>query len=172
MNVHHALGRIHLRLLLLFSVLMIAVAGCGENVYRDPAAEEGRDQLDNRQQIVTLEIDYGEVGGTPGTGTAGIAPTKVDELADLRQINVEYAPGMTVLQAMLAARDRQELDFIHASSGETAFLDAIDGLANEGAGGSNWTYQVNGEPAHKSFGAYRLEAGDRVTWRFGSGVKF
>ncbi len=53
-------------------------------------------------------------------------------------------------------------------SGESAFLASLDGVANEGADGRNWTYTVNGERGDRSFAIYGLRPGDRVVWTFGS----
>lgn len=82
-----------------------------------------------------------------------------------------HKPGMTVLDAMTAAKARSSrpLAFEHKGSGESAFLQSIDGTANEGGGGSarNWFFRVNGKLGQKSFGLQELEAGDTVLWHFG-----
>lgn len=81
-----------------------------------------------------------------------------------------HHPGMTVLDAMAsAARIDSRWRFEHVGQGEGAFLTALGGVANEGAGqgGSrNWQYEVNNQRATVSFGAYELAAGDRVLWKF------
>jgi hypothetical protein len=46
-------------------------------------------------------------------------------------------------------------------------LTSINGVANEGAGGNNWTYEVNGRSGDRSYAVYELRAGDRVLWTFG-----
>ena len=51
-------------------------------------------------------------------------------------------------------------------SGASAFLTSLDGVANEGAGGRNWTYSVNGKHADRSFAVYELQPGDHVLWTF------
>jgi hypothetical protein len=53
-------------------------------------------------------------------------------------------------------------------SGASAFLTSLDGVANEGANGRNWTYRVNGKHADRSFAVYELRPGDQVLWTFAS----
>jgi hypothetical protein len=45
-------------------------------------------------------------------------------------------------------------------------LAELDHVGNEGAGGRNWLYQVNGKHADRSFAVYVLQPGDHVLWRF------
>jgi hypothetical protein len=81
-----------------------------------------------------------------------------------------WRDGMTVADALAAVRSltRQEpIDFAQMGSGDKALLTELAQLGNEGAGGRNWTYQVNGKRADRSFAVYQLQPGDRVLWRFG-----
>jgi hypothetical protein len=81
--------------------------------------------------------------------------------------SLPWKEGMTVLDALAAARAHPRgITFKHRGSGETALLLQIDDLANERAAGRNWIYRVNGKLADRSFGIYRLQAGDAVLWRF------
>lgn len=59
------------------------------------------------------------------------------------------------------------MEVIQKGSGQGAFLTAIDGVANEGTDGNNWTYEVNGQSGDRSFAVYELRPGDRVLWTFG-----
>jgi hypothetical protein len=52
-------------------------------------------------------------------------------------------------------------------SGELLFLTDLNGVSNEGAGGRNWTYSVNGQPADRSLAVYELRPNDHVLWTFG-----
>jgi len=82
---------------------------------------------------------------------------------------LEWKPGLTALQALEAAgRHKRGIKPQHRGAGATAFVEAIDDLENEGGGGRNWLYQVNGEKAKQSAGISPLEAGDEVLWTFGS----
>ena len=56
--------------------------------------------------------------------------------------------------------------FVTQGSGASAFLTEINGVKNEGAGGRNWMYSVNGERADRSFAVYELQPGDHVLWSF------
>lgn len=51
-------------------------------------------------------------------------------------------------------------------SGAGAFLNSLNGVANEGVNGRNWTYRVNGEHADRSYAVYELRPGDQVLWTF------
>jgi hypothetical protein len=80
---------------------------------------------------------------------------------------IAWQEGQTVLAALeSAAKHPRGIKFEHRGTGATAFVTSIDGQKNEGAG-RNWLYEVNGNPANKSCGAWTLEAGDQVLWKFG-----
>ena len=51
------------------------------------------------------------------------------------------------------------IEVIQKGSGQSAFLTAVDGVANEGADGNNWTYAVNGQSGDRSFAVYELQPG-------------
>ncbi|MEM6798656.1 MAG: DUF4430 domain-containing protein [Planctomycetota bacterium] len=91
---------------------------------------------------VSLEIDFDN----------GKNPTET---------KIAWSDGLTVLQAVEQA---SKVD--RTGDGDLAFINAIDGLANEGAGGRNWQYYVEGQRGEVSAGARRLEQGDRVLWKF------
>jgi Domain of unknown function (DUF4430) len=74
---------------------------------------------------------------------------------------------LTVFDALqLAAEHPRGIRVSHTGSGETTFITAIDDLANEGQGASNWRYTVNDKPARYSAGVAELKPGDSVVWRF------
>ncbi len=58
------------------------------------------------------------------------------------------------------------LRIVQQGSGSSAFLTQIDDVTNEGAGGRNWMYSVNGQRADRSFAIYELQPGDHVLWSF------
>jgi hypothetical protein len=83
---------------------------------------------------------------------------------------IAWREGMNVddLLAAAATRNGEDvLEFARQGSGASAFLTTLDGVANEGAGGRNWTYQVNGKRADRSFSVFELQPGDKVLWSFG-----
>jgi hypothetical protein len=106
---------------------------------------------DESNQTVSLIVDFGD--GRTREWTA-----------------IGWRKGMTVgdLLAAAAAHDAEKaLAFAQQGSGGSAFLTTLDGVANEGPAGRNWTYQVNGKRADRSFAVYELQPGDQVLWRFG-----
>jgi hypothetical protein len=80
-----------------------------------------------------------------------------------------WKQDMTVLDAMnLAQANPHGLTFASTGSGATAFLTKIDDVENEGGGVAkkNWLYWVNDKFADRSFGVFKLEAGDYVLWKY------
>ncbi len=74
---------------------------------------------------------------------------------------------MSVADLLVAAQKfRPGIQFTQVGSGESGFLSSLDGLANEGAGGRNWLYQVNDQHAHVSFCLEKLDSGGHVLWSF------
>ena len=74
---------------------------------------------------------------------------------------------MTVADLLVAAREFQPgIVFEQVGTGEGGFLRSLDGLANEGAEGRNWLYQVGGQHAHRSFCLETIEPGKHILWKF------
>jgi hypothetical protein len=114
----------------------------------DTGPSAGQEQA-RKPPRVTLTIDYGDD-------------------VEKRFKALEWRPGLTALDALeQAARHKRGIKLEHRGSGATAFVERIDDLENEGAGGKNWLYQVNGQRAKRGAGALVLEAGDEVLWTFG-----
>jgi hypothetical protein len=76
---------------------------------------------------------------------------------------VPWLAGMTVRDLLSSA---SLAGFGEKGRGESAFLVSIDDVQNEGAGGRNWTYQVNGKHADRSYAVYELQPNDQVLWTF------
>jgi hypothetical protein len=76
---------------------------------------------------------------------------------------VRWRPGMTIGDLM-NADPRTSLQ--SQGSGASAFITSINGVANEGAGGRNWMYSVNGKRGDKSYALFELQPGDHVLWSF------
>jgi len=87
--------------------------------------------------------------------------------AERRFAALPWREGMTVLEAMQAAGDfHPGVTIAYRGDGDTAFMTAIDGVANAGAGGGNWIYEINGEKPTESMGLATLEPGDALLWRY------
>lgn len=85
----------------------------------------------------------------------------------LLEKSLELTGAPTVLDALQTGCGG---DLEVTGSGETAFVRGILGVANEGAGGDNWTYRVNGELGNRSAGIMPLSDNDRVEWTLGDYV--
>jgi hypothetical protein len=137
------------RLPLLFAVVLAAVLafqnrGVREPVVRNVLAPPLEHPNGAPRQQVLLTINFGD-GRRLENASAG------------------WREGMTVLDLL---QNEPRLNLRVQGSGESAFLRELNGVANEGAGGRNWIYSVNGKPADKSCGVYRLRANDHVLWTF------
>ena len=64
------------------------------------------------------------------------------------------------------ADTNESLKYESRGSGRTFFLTEINGQKNEGAGGRNWIYTVNGKLGNKSAGLFEIKAGDEIEWNF------
>jgi hypothetical protein len=142
------------RLPLLLAIVLVAVwlmrsRGIGPdaadlNQVNEPAAPS--DVVDPGQ-AVTVAIKFGD-------GNRIVFPP------------IAWHTGMTIHDAMRATF-RNDARFKIKGTGEGAFLESIDGVANEGAGGRNWVYSVDGRVGDRSFAVYELEPGSEVLWTFG-----
>jgi hypothetical protein len=134
-----------LPLMLVFVLMGVYLA----RVYglRDDAPKQANDESTATAEAanqVTLVIDFGD--------------------GRLQQHdNIRWHKGMTIQDIF---RSQPNMKLIQRGAGQSAFLTAIDGVANEGADGRNWTYAVNGKLGDRSFAIYELQPGDRVLWSF------
>ena len=75
--------------------------------------------------------------------------------------------GFTVLDVLkVAEKHPHGLKFSYRGKGATAFLTQIDDLKNEGGGGKNWIYEVNGKVADRSFAVFQIKPSDKVLWKY------
>lgn len=72
----------------------------------------------------------------------------------------------TIEDAMNTLKEEGEISFAMKGSGETAFIESIEEVKNQGSQGKNWVYAVNGVPGTASVGATRISDGDEVRWCF------
>src|SRR4051812_27613233 len=106
----------------LAAFVLAAACLCSQSVADEPSRTAG------------LTIDYGD--GVQKTFTS-----------------LPWKEKMTVFDLLKAAeKSPRGIKVAHTGSGETFFITAIDDLSNEGAGGNNWRYTVNGNPALSSAG--------------------
>jgi hypothetical protein len=81
-----------------------------------------------------------------------------------------HRPGMTVGDLLSEARKFQPgIQFTQRGSGAMGFVESLENVANEGGGGRNWLYSVDGTPATRSFDIEPLAAGAAVLWEFRGG---
>ena len=60
------------------------------------------------------------------------------------------------------------LTVVSRGNGKNVFVQSLNGVENEGAGGDNWVYFVDDQLADRGCGDWRLTAGQQVRWRFGA----
>lgn len=80
---------------------------------------------------------------------------------------VTLEKDQTAFAALENFARQNELKVDFKGQGETLFVRGIGDVANQGAGGINWTYRVNGELGDRSSGIFSLKPGDKVLWIFG-----
>lgn len=97
---------------------------------------------------VQLEIDFGN-----GVSLAFAA--------------LPYSEGMTVADVMEEARRfHPGILYTQVGTGASGLLTSVSGVANEGAPGRNWLFEVDGAPGARSFCLQKVAAGDLIQWRF------
>jgi hypothetical protein len=107
---------------------------------------------------------------------APIAEEPIAPSAQQVQLNIDFGDGRAPLSATASWRDGMTVaDLLHSApdvrtetqgDGASTFLNVLNGLANEGGGGRNWLYRVNGKHADRSFAVYELQPGDQVLWTY------
>ena len=136
---------------LLAVVLLIAavVAVRGKREISQQSSDEGWTPSPAAQgETVSLEIDFGN----------GVQQ---------RFEALLWQPEMTVAELLQAAsKFRPGITFTQQGKGKNGFLTALQGLANEEAGGRYWTYQVDGKHGQVSFCLQKLSPGQHVLWKF------
>jgi hypothetical protein len=133
--------------LLLAAVLIVAWLMRGRGIWNavpvaDKSAAQKAVATTNERVLLAIDFPKGRQDFDPLPWYEGM--TAADQLRS--------APGVKVTQS---------------GSDAAALLTAINDVANEGADGSNWTYQVNDESAERSVEVCQLKPGDRVLWTYG-----
>jgi hypothetical protein len=105
----------------------------------------------------------------PPTDAATTTTVSID-FADGFELHIavtEVPKEATVLDVMrLAAKHPRAPKFEIIGEGDESFLASIDDLAT--ANGKGWLYRVDGTLADRSIGAFVLEPGQDVQWRYGT----
>ncbi len=80
---------------------------------------------------------------------------------------ISWREGMTVLEAMRQLEKHpRAVKFRFRGQQQTAFLEELGGLANQGGDGRNWMFKVSGKVATQSFAVTTLQPGDDILWEF------
>jgi hypothetical protein len=137
------------RLPLLLGVVLAAIVWSRSRSVRDASTETklnqpGQVAAASSREKVSLVINYGN--GQRKTVQA-----------------MSWRNGMTVADLL---NNTPDIAVTRSGAGQSTFLIGIDGVTNEGTGGHNWMYSVNGKSADRSFAIYELQPGDHVLWTF------
>lgn len=85
-----------------------------------------------------------------------------------QRLEIPLAESVLLIDAMQeAARRDKGWQAQWAGRGEGMFLTELAGKSNEGGGGNNWIYHLNGEPGTVGVGACTVSKGDDILWKFG-----
>lgn len=131
------------RIQTLLLVALVLFLGC------DKSADRDSKELQRDIGTVALEINFGESKSS-------------------KSIDVVCSPDSTVLLSLERAQQMNKLKFESKGSGERTFVESIDGVGNEGAGGKNWIYRVNDKLGDKSAGVFEVAPGDKISWSWGA----
>ena len=136
------------RLPLLLGIVLLAILltqnrNIREAIFKPQSTPPQAEAVNERAERVLLSINYGD--------------------GRLQNVTVEWRDGMTVADVL---QQEPRISLVTNGSGQSAFLTALNGVANEGAGGRNWTYTVDGKYADRSFAVYELQPNDHVLWTF------
>ena len=100
-------------------------------------------------------------------------PTVLDKLrlkvvsgVEKQVFEIESSEKLKTVSDLLkhVADTNESFKYKSRGSGRTFFLTEINGQKNEGAGGRNWIYTVNGKLGNKSAGLFEIKAGDEIEW--------
>lgn len=125
-------------------VSLAALSGCSS-----PSATEGSSAPSSSQEAQSSEMSVAVTVTSPGGN---------DQVAYAGDLSLPA--GATALDALQATG----LAVTVTDSEYGAFVEAVEGLANEGMKG--WTYTINGEQVQVSAGKAELAAGDAVEWSY------
>ncbi len=138
------------RTLFLFGlVILLANLGCGSETMTEEQVEP-EPAITTVSLVIRQSIDPEKKSGSP-EGQSFAVPWKTDATA----FSVLFDAGVETQST---------------GSGETRFVTSTDDLNNEGSGGANWIFSVNGKTGSKSCDATKVFPGDKVEWNYGDYV--
>ena len=144
------------RLPLLLALVLMTIVAASQWRMHEVVLPAGRDAQETKNTKVN-----------PPEKVAEKVSLTVD-FGDGRRKEYEGGPwreGKTIRDLL---NDIARLSVTQQGAGASAFLTKLDDVANEGAGGRNWMYSVNGQRGDRSFAVYVLRPGDQVLWTFGA----
>ena len=110
---------------------------------------------------VTLAIRCDSVAGRADDGT-----TPEDGVI-LPPVEIPFAGGDTVFDALTAAVRANSIQMEHTGDGEMAYINGINNLYEFAYGDlSGWLYAVNGEMHSTGCGSFKLSDGDEILWQY------
>jgi hypothetical protein len=117
-------------------------------------------------EAVTNDITAGAEAKTQNTAVLSI--TGIDDQQNILPIiEVEFNSGETVLDLLLRVTRSKKIQMEFSGSKSNGYVRGIDNLYEFDKGpGSGWIVSVNGAPITVSSGAYFVEEGDIIEWRY------
>ena len=83
------------------------------------------------------------------------------------QGNIEVNSSSTAYSVLRELAQQNGKSISTKGFGSTVYVSGIDGLKEFDHGpSSGWMYKVNGTPPNIGAGAYKVKAGDKVTWYY------
>ena len=118
-------------------------------------------------------LGCGDQTAAPRTQTSPAQYVVLDVVADgefqkRHHDQCVWSEGMTVIDVLQQAMDRQRLEIEHRGSGQTAFVERINGVENV-AGGRNWLFRVNGQRSSQGAGSVTVRPNDVILWEYVAG---
>jgi len=164
----------------LLLIILILVSGCSvvEKSKEQTAVNENKLQeidkavgMENATAIVEgLATSIGE-NKEESTQPEIIANKKVSLVVDFgdesKTAPVEFKDGMTAYDALKKATEDLKINLETQMYSMGIFIEAIGDKKN-GQENNYWTYYVNDKFANVATDKYKLKAGDKVKWKFGS----
>ena len=125
----------------ILTTMLLTACGCGPTTAEAPP----------KRQIgtVNLTIDFGGA-------------------AENVEVQIPCSEDSTVMDVLRRAEMNGDLKLQSSGSGETAFVQSINGVGQQSSTGKYWTYLLNGELSKTGSGVTEVDPGDEVNWRFGS----
>lgn len=125
----------------LFTIALIIFTGCQQTQVAAPP----------KRQIGTVDlvVDFGSA-------------------AENISVQIPCSEDSTVLAILQRAELSGDLKLQSSGTGETAFVQSINGVGGAQTPDQYWTYLLNGELAKTGSGVTEVDPNDEVHWRFGS----